>query len=102
MSGIIFLQQSEGGWTGRMLNEFGLGMFDFSVRRGKCKLSNMMPMIDKWYIRRTVAGDLGYLLGEGNDGRMSKGHAIERRHGGGFIMTNTRRRITYTFHPIRQ
>jgi hypothetical protein len=99
-SGIVILKQIDERWEGRMINEFGVGMFDFSVRNGKCRLRNIMPALNKWYIRKTVEDDLAFLIGKANSGLAAKGRTVERE-ADGFILVNTRRHIRYTFHPIR-
>ncbi len=52
----------DGMWKGALINEFGLKMFDFTCTADKCQLINVVAMIDKWYIKKTIAGDVQFML----------------------------------------
>ena len=60
-TGILSLKYHDG-WQGNVMNEFGINIFDFTIRGNKCRLSRVLPYINKWYIRQNIAKDFSYLL----------------------------------------
>ena len=62
ISGMCMLKKSEESWRGTLMNEFGVKAFDFIVAPKKCVLLNTISLMNKWYIRRTIAGDLHFLF----------------------------------------
>lgn len=61
ITGIMMVKHINGEWRGSLMNEFGVKMFDFISTPEKCHILNMMPMMDKWYIKKMIADDF-YLL----------------------------------------
>ena len=49
-------------WRGTLMNEFGFKAFDFWTTNSRCELQDVQSMLDKWYIRRTIASDLHFLI----------------------------------------
>lgn len=127
VSGILMVRDEEDMRRGTMMNEFGIRAFDFEVTPRSAKLDNVMPMMDKWYIRREIAADLQLLFWVGYDdyerrhkcdqvlsgsnddgsygctayfGRKSVGRSVS---GGDVSVTlrNERRNITYTLRMIK-
>ena len=72
---------------GCLFNEFGVTALEFSYQpqKEKVKLLTVLPMLNKWYIRRTLRGDLKKLMHALRDGETE--------------YVNMRRHITYTFVP---
>lgn len=70
-----------------MFNEFGITALNFTYQpdKGKVKLIDVLPMLNKWYIKRTLKGDIKHLM-----------KALEQ---GDTTYVNQRRHITYTFVP---
>jgi len=62
ITGICMLKKSDDSWRGTLINEFGVKAFDFIVTPKKCDLLNTIAMLNKWYIRQTIAGDLHFLF----------------------------------------
>jgi len=88
-----------------LLNEFGVRAFSFwlSPDRRKLKLRDVMPALNKWYIKRVISGDLKWLCNA-----TTADLGIERKHRridptgqGGVVLTNSRRHITYQFDPAQ-
>jgi hypothetical protein len=98
ITGIMIVKHTCGEWRGSLVNEFGVKAFDFIVGEEKCRLLNVIPFLDKWYIRRILARDL-ILLCEGGEQR---GRYLERLPGGGFLLKNEKQHIEYTFQPVKQ
>jgi len=106
VSGVCVLVNSNDTIKGTLVNEFGVRAFSFWVApdRHKVKLRDVMPMLNKWYIRRVLAADLKHLF---NATQAQVG--VEHKHRrvdllddqqGGVALTNTRRNITYQFEPL--
>lgn len=88
ISGIGILKNDGETLTGSIFNEFGVSALDFTYapQRRKVRLLSVMPMLDKWYIRKTLRSDLRLLLD-----RLSSGETT---------YTNAKRHITYRFTPM--
>ena len=66
ITGICILKKNGDEWRGTLINEMGAKAFDFIVTDKKCELLNVISMMDKWYIKRTIAADLHYLFNVDN------------------------------------
>jgi len=66
VSGICFLKKNGGEWRGTLINEMGAKIFDFIVTDTKCELLDVISMMNKPYITKTVAGDLYFLFNADN------------------------------------
>ncbi|MDR1860294.1 MAG: hypothetical protein LBR06_05175 [Bacteroidales bacterium] len=100
LSGLLAVKFSANEWRGTMMNEFGIKAFDFIASKGKCRLKNVVPMMNKWYIRKTVERDLHSLLWDYPAGKQVKNRQLEMDSDGAFRLINTKRKITYSFHPF--
>jgi len=101
ITGLLLLKYIDGQWRGSLVNEFGVKAFDFSSRQGKYKLQNAVPFLDKWYIRRTLAADLRFLLRTGMGKQTSaNGRRLQLSPDGSLLLNNDRRKIAYTLQPI--
>jgi uncharacterized protein YceK len=78
VSGICVLKKSGGEWRGTVMNEFGAKAFDFAVTPRGCRLQNVFPALDKWYIRKTVAADLHFLFEVDNTEATFQKHTLRR------------------------
>ena len=89
LSGLCLVRTLGDTLVGAVVNEFGLQAFDFIFyrRRGKVQLSPLLPMLDHWYIRRTLRHDLARLL-------------IDYRSDAPLHYHNERRNIDYLFTPL--
>ena len=58
ISGLCFLKKNGEEWRGTLINEMGAKAFDFIVSDEKCELLNVVSLMDKGYIKKTVADDL--------------------------------------------
>lgn len=62
LSGLCILRKNGDTWRGTLMNEFGFKAFDFQTTNSRCELQDVQSMLDKWYIRRTIASDLHFLI----------------------------------------
>ena len=66
ITGLCIIKKSGNEWRGTFMNEMNVKAFDFIVTDDKCELLNVIPMMDKWYIKKTVAADLYFLINVDN------------------------------------
>ena len=105
ISGICLMKMiSEKEVIGTVINEFGLTAFDFDYKDGKTQLSNLPPILDKWYIRRILKKDLSFFFSYlllGKDLRKSS-RQISFSPDGEITLVNLRFKIKYKFTPINE
>ena len=87
ISGMCVLMLDEGLIKGSIFNEFGITAIDFNYQpvKGKVKLVSVLPMLNKWYIKRTLKKDIKQLM-----------KSLEL---GDTTYVNNRHHITYIFKP---
>jgi hypothetical protein len=66
ITGLCILKKAGEEWRGTLVNEMGAKAFDFIVTDDQCELFNVIPAMDKWYVKKTVAADLYYLFNVDN------------------------------------
>jgi hypothetical protein len=66
ITGLFGLRKNGAEWRGTLINEMGMQAFNFIVTDEKCELLNVISMMDKWYIKKTVAADLYFLINADN------------------------------------
>lgn len=101
ITGIMLLKYTENEWRGSLMNEFGVKAFDLTAAKGKCRLQHILPLLDKWYIRRAIASDFAFLFWNAGQGKPDKGKSVERLPDGAFLLKNEKRHITYLFQPVK-
>lgn len=85
ISGISVMRREGEEIKGVVVNEFGVTAFSFvyNTVSGKVKLSDVIAMLDKWYIRRVLRKDMQQVMNH-----LQKSDALYE---------NTRRKIKYQF-----
>ena len=101
ITGVLVLKYAEGEWRGSLTNEFGVKALDFIASENKCKLLNVSPFLDKWYIRRTIAGDMLFFLLHERKEANARGRSLILSPDGNFILRNDKRNIEYIFQPMK-
>lgn len=73
ISGVCIMLNDGEEIKGSLFNEFGISSlsFTYSIAKDKVKLHDVIPMMDKWYIRRVLRKDLRQLLHCLQDGQSS-------------------------------
>lgn len=102
LSGICIIKTDEQGSRGAIVNEFGVHALDFTLSsdRRKVKLLNVMPVMDRWYIKKVVRGDLKYLF-MATENPQSKGRRMVRVEDDGTVtLENTKYKLKYSLKPI--
>jgi hypothetical protein len=119
ISGIWLVRQIDKSWRGRMGNEFGMQLFDFICTAKKCELKNVNVFANKWYIRKTIAADVQFILEIDNPtykkGRTAhrswnndtltisnKNKTLQRFATGEMVMYNKKRGLTYSFKKMEE
>jgi hypothetical protein len=102
ITGIMLLKYMSDEWRGSVMNEFGVKVFDLKATKGKCRLQHVIPLLDKWAIRRTIASDFAFLFWNAGQGKPDKGKSMERLPDGAFLLKNEKHHITYLFQPVKE
>jgi hypothetical protein len=118
ITGMCMLRKNDEVWRGTLINEFGVKAFDFIVTPRKCELLNTISILNKWYIRRTIAGDLHFLFEIDNPDvafqsktmrteqngalvvALKKNKSIVRRPDNSLTLNNLKRKIVYSLNKI--
>lgn len=104
ISGICMMKMiSETEVIGSVVNEFGLTAFDFEYKEGKTHLSNLPPVLDKWYFRLILKKDLSFFFSNLplRQDLKKHGRKITFSPDGEIALVNNRFIIKYTFTPIK-
>ena len=103
ISGICVVKTDAEGSRGAIVNEFGVHALDFTVSadRKRVKLLNVMPAMNRWYIRRVVRRDLQYLFAASHETEGSKGHRTVTLDTDGTVMlVNAKYKLNYSLKKI--
>lgn len=98
LTGVCMMKNAGDTLLGSIVNEFGIRAFSFSVMpdRNKVKLHEVMPALNKWYIKRTLRDDLRCLF---QPERLGK-HRELTVEGDTTTLVNRKRNIFYKFIRI--
>lgn len=119
ITGLCILKKDNDGWRGTLINEMGAKAFDFIVTDEKCELLNVISMIDKWYVKKTVAADLYFFFNVDNpkapfqrdldrfeqDGVLVvnyKKKQIRAEPDGAILLTNSRHDLQYEWRKMAE
>ena len=98
LTGICVVKRVGDEWRGSLVNEFGSKAFDFVTTARRGMLLHVFPMMDRWYIRRTIAADLHFLF-EVDNAEAAFARRVERSERGDTIVAVSGRwRMTATPH----
>lgn len=105
-SGICVMKCLHGEIVGTLMNEFGLRAFDirYDPHRGRVRLTNLLELLDRWYIRKTLRRDLTLLLRNGDSEVPLKlrGRRIRRLDDGTLALNHIRRELNLKFTPLNR
>jgi hypothetical protein len=91
ITGICILKKNGDEWRGTLINEMGAKAFDFIVTDEKCELLNVISMMDKWYVKKTVAADLYFFFNVDNP-KASFQKRLERFEQDGNLVVNYKKK----------
>lgn len=103
VSGILLANYNGDIINGSMMNEFAVSAVDFnySIPKEKIKLIRVISFLNRWYIKRVLAGDLTYCLHELYGIPYKKRHSYLVEHQGNALsITNKKHNINYIFTPL--
>jgi len=90
--------------VGTVLNEFGVKFFDFTYNGKKAKVHNVLPEMNKWYIRYVLRRDFKLFCKHFRDGgsiEQSK-CTLEHLPDGTIVLSDNKYKIKYTFTALQQ
>ena len=96
ISGIWVVRQIDNSWRGIIMNEFGLNMFEFICTARKCELKNVFAAANKWYIRKTIAEDIQFIL-EIDNPSFEKGRIAQRNFDNDTLVITHKNKVLYRF-----
>ena len=104
ITGVCIVKTDAEGSRGAIVNEFGIHALDFMVSadRRKVKLLNVIPMMDRWYVRRVVKKDLRTLFNATADGEQAGGRTVTVEPDGTVTLTNTRHKLKYSLKKLHE
>ena len=102
VTGICVVKTGLEGTRGSLVNEFGIHALDFtlSADRRRVKLLNVMPALNRWYIRRVVSRDLECLFHAQAAGRAKGRRVVSVGTDGTVTLTNERHNLNYSLRAI--
>jgi hypothetical protein len=118
ITGVFIVKQVDGEWRGTIINEFGLKILDFVSTPKEGKVMNVIPFIDKWYIKKTLAADIQFMMEIDNPAyrlgakasrhwdkdtlvvNYKKEKELQRFPNGEIQYTNHKRALTYSLKKI--
>ena len=104
ITGVCVVKTDAEGSRGAIVNEFGIHALDFMVSadRRKVKLQNVLPMMDRWYVRRVVKKDLRVLFNATTDGEQAGGRTVTVEPDGTVTLANTRYKLKYSLKNLHE
>lgn len=102
LTGVCLIRHTDEGGAMSVINEFGIKAFDavYTARKGKVRLLNLIPPLDRRIVRRVLAKDMAVLFRP--EGRLPRRRRLTRAPDGSLTLTNRRFKITYHLQPIDQ
>ena len=94
ISGVCIVREMQERVVGAIINEFGVSAlsFDYDPGRERVKIVDILPQLDKWYIKRVLREDLKRIIPE----------VAKLPSEGRYEYNNKRRNIRYRFVPITE
>lgn len=99
LTAICIARQTDEGMVGTVVNEFGLRAFDFSCKKNKVKVFNVMPMMNKWYIRKVLRADLKVLAAD-CDVKLGRKRKLDLHLPDSMTLHDNRYGISYHFEKL--
>ncbi len=103
-SGILLMKMEGDTILGSLVNEFGIKAFDFTCKATECskppkvKLLNVLGVIDKWYIRKVISDDLGWLFCHSES--TTEGKRTLSIEADTIRLDNDKYHVSYSFTPL--
>jgi len=101
LTGICLVRQTDEGLVGSVVNEFGIRAFDFTCCGDKVRVMNVLPQMNKWYIRRLLRADLR-LLAADKAVEPGKRRQLSSYLPDSLLLNNLKYHINYRFERIKE
>lgn len=104
ITGVCIVKTDAEGSRGAIVNEFGIHALDFTVTadRRKVKLLNVLPMMNRWYVKRVVKKDLRMLFNATTDGEQAGSRTVAVEDDGSVTLTNKRYKLKYSLKKLHE
>ena len=104
LSGICIIKTDNEGSRGSVVNEFGMHALDFTLspNRKKVKLFNVMPAMNRWYIKRVVRADLKFLFSATQNPQRKGKRTVTVDSDQTVTLVNSKYRLKYSFLEINE
>ena len=101
-TGICILKRTNERIVGSMVNEFGIKAFDFVYEEcgQSFELHNVISFFNKRFVKRTVKGDMRYLVTYGINVKKDKSRKVSVNEDGTIVLENLKHGIKYTLIPL--
>lgn len=101
-TGLCIMKRDGKTIAGSVINEFGIKAFDFlyNPSNKRIRVLNVIGVMDKWYIKRTLKKDWKYLLAYPDVGRRENKKRQIRVEDGQIVFENLKRDLVYTFNLL--
>ena len=93
VTGLFFLKKINDEWIGMLTHEMSVKVFDVVVTGEKCELRNVISMMDKWYIKKTVAADLFFFIQVDNPSAPFFKHLVRFEQNGNQIVNYKKKQV---------
>ena len=102
LTGICVMKYDGEGYRGAVVNEFGIHALDFTLssNRRKVKLLNVMPAMNRWYIRKVVRKDLQLLFSAAESPLVKGRRTVTTEADGTVVLTDGRYHLKYSLRKI--
>lgn len=102
LTGVCIVLTDDEGCRGAIVNEFGFHALDFTLttNRAKVKLLNVMPNLNRWYIKRVVRTDLRFLFNATQDGQQKGRRTVTTEPDGTVTLVNDKYNLKYSLKRI--
>lgn len=102
ITGVCIVKTDAAGSRGAIVNEFGIHALDFTLSpdRRKVRLLNVMPALDRWYIKKVVRKDLRILFSATQPGTQRARRVITVGADGGVTLHNEKFKLKYNLTKI--
>lgn len=104
VTGLCVLKtDSTAGTRGTVTGGFGMHVLDFtlSADRRRVKLLHVLPMMNRWYVRRVVRRDLQFLLGATAGDTVRGGRQVTVEPDSTVVLTNRKYKLKYSLTRVK-
>jgi len=104
ITGICIIKTDGEGSRGAIVNEFGIHALDFvvSADRKKVKLLNVIPAMNRWYVKKVVRKDLKILFLSTQAGKQRAGRVLTHEDDGTITLQNTKFKLKYSLKLLKE